>query len=87
MRTAILIVVFAGAVAVPDLAAQDSRPDVLFIAMDDLNDWVGVLGGHPQAQTPHIDSLASRGTLFTNAHCTAPGCAPSRASVLTGVRP
>lgn len=75
------------AVTAPCLAAQGSRPDVLFIAVDDLNDWVGVLDGHPQARTPNIDALARRGTLFTNAHCTAPGCAPSRASLLTGVRP
>lgn len=58
--------------------------NVLFIAVDDLNDWVGCLGGHPQAKTPHIDSLADRGTLFTNAHCQAPICGPSRASLLSG---
>ena len=45
------------------------KPNVLFITIDDLNDWVGCLGGHPQARTPNIDRLASRGTLFTNAHC------------------
>src|SRR4051794_9926557 len=63
------------------------RPNVLFLAVDDLNDWVGCLGGHPQARTPHIDRLARRGTLFTNAHCQAPLCNPSRSSVLTGLRP
>ena len=63
------------------------RPNVLFIAIDDLNDWVGALGGHPQARTPRIDRLASRGTLFRNAHCQAPLCNPSRSSVLTGLRP
>lgn len=62
-------------------------PNVLFIAVDDLNDWVGCLGGHPQAQTPNIDALARRGTLFANAHCQAPLCNPSRSSVLTGLRP
>jgi len=66
-------------------AAQ--RPNVLFIAIDDLNDWVGCLGGHPQAQTPNMDRLAARGTLFRNAHCQAPLCNPSRASLLTGLRP
>ncbi|HEX4131179.1 MAG TPA: sulfatase [Pirellulales bacterium] len=60
---------------------------MLFIAVDDLNDWIGCLGGHPQAQTPNIDRLAARGTLFTNAHCQAPLCNPSRTSVLTGLRP
>src|SRR5262249_37700717 len=64
-----------------------SPPNVLFIAVDDLNDWVGCLGGHPQVKTPHIDRLAARGTLFTNAHCQAPICNPSRSSLLTGLRP
>jgi arylsulfatase A-like enzyme len=68
-------------------AAGADRPNVLFIAIDDLNDWVGCLKGHPQVRTPHIDRLAARGTLFTNAHCQAPLCNPSRTSVLTGLRP
>ncbi len=63
------------------------KPNVIFIAIDDLNDWVGCLGGHPQAHTPNIDRLATRGILFTNAHCSAPGCSPSRNSLLTGKEP
>jgi arylsulfatase A-like enzyme len=62
------------------------QPNVLLIAIDDLNDWVGCLGGHPQAQTPHINALAIRGTLFTNAHCQSPICNPSRTSVMLGLR-
>lgn len=62
-------------------------PNVLMIAIDDQNDWVGCLGGHPQARTPHIDRLSERGTLFLNAHCQSPLCNPSRASLLTGRRP
>ena len=62
-------------------------PNVLLIAIDDLNDWVGCLGGHPQAQTPNIDHLASRGISFTNAHCQGPICGPSRASIFTGRYP
>lgn len=66
---------------------SQEKPNVLFIAVDDLNDWVGCLGGHPQAITPNIDKLASKGMLFTNAHCQAPICGPSRASVMTGLYP
>ena len=69
------------------VAAEDSRPDVLFIAVDDLNDWVGHLGGHPDAKTPNLDRLAQRGVSFTNAHCAAPACNPSRAALLSGLRP
>ncbi len=63
------------------------KPNVLFIAIDDLNDWVGCYGGHPQVKTPVIDQLARRGTVFLNAQCQAPICNPSRASIITGLRP
>jgi arylsulfatase A-like enzyme len=59
----------------------------LFIAVDDLNDWIGCLGGHPQAMTPHLDQLAAGAVNFRNAHCQAPICNPSRISLLTGVLP
>ena len=55
-----------------------AKPNVLFIAVDDLNDWAGVLGGHPQARTPNMDRLSKRGLLFTKAYCSAPGCNASR---------
>ncbi|NWK56528.1 sulfatase [Verrucomicrobiaceae bacterium N1E253] len=57
------------------------------IAVDDLNDWIGCMGGHPQAITPNIDRLAQDGMLFLNNHCQAPICGPSRASVITGLHP
>jgi arylsulfatase A-like enzyme len=63
------------------------KPNVLMICVDDLNDWIGCMGGHPLAKTPNIDKLASRGILFTNAHCQVPLCGPSRASLLSGLRP
>ncbi|MBK9167557.1 MAG: sulfatase [Bryobacterales bacterium] len=66
---------------------SDSRPNVLFLSVDDMNDWVGCLGGYPGVQTPHIDALARRGALFRDAHCSSPLCNPSRTSVLTGMRP
>lgn len=81
----VLLVALAGLIALPCTAAE--KPDVLFIAIDDLNDWVGVLGGNPQTKTPNIDRLARRGMLFTNAHTVVPMCAPSRSAVLTGLRP
>lgn len=63
------------------------RPDILFIMIDDLNDWVGPLGGHPQVKTPNIDRLAARGITFTNAYTTAASCNPSRTSLMSGLRP
>lgn len=63
------------------------KPNILFIVIDDMNDWTGFLGGHPQAITPNMDQLASEGVNFVNAHCPAPGCAPSRNAILYGVEP
>jgi arylsulfatase A-like enzyme len=68
-------------------AIAADKPNVLFVSVDDLNDWIGCLDGHPQALTPNMDRLAERGVLFTNAHCTAPACNPSRAAVFSGLFP
>ena len=68
-------------------AHAQAKPNVLFIAIDDLNDWIGALGGHPQARTPNLDRLAKRATLFTRAYCQAPACNPSRSSLMTGILP
>ena len=62
-------------------------PNVLFIIADDLNDWVGWMGGHPQARTPNMDRLAKMGMRFTNAHCNYALCNASRTSLLTGAQP
>lgn len=70
-----------------NLARASEPPNVLFIAIDDLNDWVGCLNRHPNARTPNIDRLAKRGVLFSNTHCQAPICGPSRASLFTGLLP
>lgn len=67
--------------------SKAEHPNILMISIDDLNDWVGVMKGHPNAKTPNIDQLASRGTLFTNAHCQTALCGPSRASIMSGLRP
>ena len=66
---------------------QGQRPNVLFIAVDDLNDWQGALGGHPQVKTPNMDRLFKQGVLFTNAHCSQAVCNASRNSVLSGLHP
>ena len=66
---------------------EPQRPNVLFIAVDDLNHWVGYLGRNAQTATPNIDRLAARGVRFTHAYCAAPVCNPSRASLMSGLRP
>lgn len=66
---------------------ERDRPNVVLIVCDDLNDWVGVQGGHPQATTPHLDAFAETAVVFENAVCSTPVCAPSRASFLTGIEP
>jgi arylsulfatase A-like enzyme len=67
--------------------AAEAKPNVLFIAMDDLNDWIGCMGGHPQALTPHLDRLAASGMLFDNAYCPAASCNPSRTAIFSGLPP
>src|SRR3954451_8066084 len=68
-------------------AAEPQKPNVLFIAVDDLRDWVGYLGHNPQTITPNIDKLAARGLHFTRSYCAAPVCNPSRAALMSGLRP
>ncbi|UCC97626.1 MAG: sulfatase, partial [Phycisphaerales bacterium] len=68
-------------------AYQSRRPNVLFICVDDMNDWVGCLGRRADIKTPHINQLARRGVLFTNAQSPAPLCNPSRTAIMTGLRP
>ena len=63
------------------------KPNVLFIAIDDLRDWVGYLHHNEQTKTPNIDRLAKMGTAFTRSYCAAPVCNPSRAALMTGLRP
>ena len=67
--------------------AEEKKPNILFIAIDDQNDWIGYLGGHPQAKTPNIDRLAEQGMRFTDAYASAPVCSPTRAAILTGYSP
>ncbi|HOI96656.1 MAG TPA: sulfatase [Syntrophobacter fumaroxidans] len=69
------------------LGATQDRPNVLLIILDDMNNWIGCFGGHPDVKTPNMDRLARRGVIFTNAQCAAPLCNPSRVSFFTGIRP
>ena len=77
------IVVFTTA-CVGQLFAADTRPNVVFLAVDDMNDFVGCLESRPNAITPNIDRLAARGVCFTNAHTAGVFCAPSRAAIFSG---
>jgi arylsulfatase A-like enzyme len=63
----------------------NSKPNVLFISIDDLNDWIEPLGGHPQALTPNINSFSKVASNFNHAYCASPGCNPSRGAILTGL--
>ena len=67
--------------------SRKRKPNILFIAIDDLNDWNEVLKGDSQARTPNMERLASKGIVFTNAHCSAPACGPSRSAIMSGIRP
>jgi len=63
------------------------RPNVLFISVDDLNNWIEPLGGHPQAKTPNLARFAQQSVNFTNAFCASPSCNPSRTALMTGKHP
>jgi len=63
------------------------KPNVLFISVDDLNDWIGIAKANPDVKTPNLDRLSKRGVYFDNAHCASPVCTPSRLSVLSSLSP
>lgn len=64
--------------------AHAKQPNVLFLAVDDMNDWIGSLGATPRAITPNLDKLAARGVNFSNAHTPGVYCAPARAAIFSG---
>ena len=87
LAIAFLIVVKALTLVLSAHPCNAQQPNVLFIAVDDLNDYISPLSDHPGIKTPGFERLARRSTVFTNAHCAAPACHPSRVAVLTGVHP
>lgn len=89
LRLAAVAVVMAGVVAASHAgtgAPVEDRPNVLFIAIDDLRPELGCYGAE-HIRSPHIDRLASQGVVFKRAYCQAPVCGPSRSSLLAGVYP
>ncbi|GMU22432.1 MAG: iduronate-2-sulfatase [Phycisphaerae bacterium] len=86
-RVVLALFAAAGLSGGQELKADQNRPNVLFIAVDDLNHWVGHLGRNAQTLTPHIDRLAASGVTFSHAYCAAPVCNPSRTALLSGLRP
>lgn len=83
----IALLILACVVLVGVSITHAAPPNVLFIAIDDMNDWVSPLGGYEGCKTPNLERVAKRGVTFTRAYCAAPACNPSRASLMTGVRP
>lgn len=61
--------------------------NILFASIEDLNDWIEPLGGHPQVKTPNLARLAARGLVFTQAYAPVPACSPSRTATLFGQQP
>jgi arylsulfatase A-like enzyme len=85
MRYVIAVLMMGVWIGAPAVAVD--RPNVLFIAIDDLNDWIEPLGGHPQAKTPNLSRFAKQAVNFTRNYCPSPGCNPSRSAVMTGYLP
>ncbi len=91
MRLLLLPLLLASLHSAANASATDSSarpPNVLFVAIDDLNDWITPFGGHPQVITPNLEAFANRGAMiFQNAHCAESVCGPSRSALLSGFMP
>ena len=83
-----ILSLFFSIISLGAIAQFNNRPNVLFLSVDDMRDYVGFLGGYKgKVYTPNIDRLASMGVGFTNAHTAATVCCPSRNAMLSGKRP
>ena len=84
----ILTVFFGlGLISFQSMAQSTQKPNVLFITIDDMNDWTTVFDKNNPIKIPNIEKLADRGVFFSKAYCSSAACNPSRASVMTGTRP
>jgi len=91
MKKQLFVLLWALATATTALAADDakpaSKPNVLFIVIDDLNDYVSILANYPGVKTPNLDKFARSSMTFTHAYCAAPICNPSRTAFISGIAP
>ena len=87
LRISLLAVFLTVSCNTPSKTVKDARPNVLLISIDDLNNWIEPLGGHPQAQTPALSKFAEEAVVFNNAYCASPSCNPSRTALMTGKHP
>ncbi|MDF1825573.1 MAG: sulfatase-like hydrolase/transferase [Verrucomicrobiales bacterium] len=87
MKLHAIFSLFAALLLTTAVADAAPRQNVLFIAIDDLNDYISPLGGNPAVKTPNFERLAEMSMTFTNAHCSSPVCTSSRTAVMTGVEP
>ena len=86
LRPAALLTAAILSTSIAPAATPPAKPNILFIAIDDLRDWVHYLG-YEQVKTPNLDRLAARGVTFTHSYCAAPVCNPSRTALMSGLRP
>lgn len=87
MRFHVLLIVLLACFNSAAWSEVPEKPDVLFIAIDDMNDWISLLDPESPIKTPNLERLAKRGMLFTRAYCISAACNPSRVALMTGQRP
>lgn len=90
LRVLIFVPVFSfslSAIQAAEKKQVDSKPNVLYVIMDDMCDWAHFLGRNNQVLTPNLDRLAARGISFSNAYSAVPLCNPSRTAMFTGMQP